>query len=173
MGRRGRGTSVTVVGEKELRDLARDLRRVGGKESVDRLRTELRGVVQPLVPRVQAAIMSMPSKGQNARRGKPSTRMQMAKAVTTQVRLAGRSPLVGVYVSPRKMPNGKRGLPGYFEQVPGKTRLQHPTFGRKPVVQQHVPPAGYFTRSVAGADRAAQRAARRVIDHAAREIENG
>lgn len=167
-----RRTWVQVVGTGDLHDLARDLRRAGGEDVTDRLRRGLREAARPLAPLARSAILSMPSKGQNARRGKPSTRAQMARAVTTSVRLTGKSPRVGVYVAPRKMPSGKWSLPGYFERVPGKERLRHPVFGNPNVwVAQQVPPDGFFTKSVRSTERDVQRAANRVIDQIAREIE--
>lgn len=171
------GISVDVIGAGELRELARAIRTSSDPR---RLRRELsqgmRQAARPLVPRVKAAAAGLPSQGQNARRGKPSTRKQLARSVAMSVRTSGRKAGVSVFMNPRRMPDKKKALPQYFERTPGKTVLKHPVFaarGTPPIVIQRTPPAGYFTRSIAGADRAAVREAQQVIDRIAREIESG
>lgn len=168
-------TSVELSGADQLRQLSRDLRRhENGRELAKRLRRELRETAKPLVPAIRQNIRSLPSQNQNRRRGRPSTRAQLARAVTLQVRTSGDRAGVSVFMSPRKMPDGKKGLPGYFERVPGKTRLRHPTFGnREAWVTQLVPIQGYFSRTTRDVEDDARRRAGQVVDDLAREIEDG
>jgi len=125
-----------------------------------------------MVPAIRAQIRGMPSRGENRRRGKPSTRTQLARAVTLQVRPSSRTASVTVFMNPRKMPDGKRSLPSYFEVRPGYTRLRHPVFGRDPWITQQVPPAGYFTRTIGPIEERTLRAVREVVDRMARQIED-
>lgn len=161
-----------VAGQDDLRELSRRLRRqADGRDRVKQLNRELRRAAQPLVPKLRSAIRALPSKDQNRRRGKPALRPLLARSVTLSVRRSGRSAGVAVFMNPRKMPDGRKSLPQYFEQVPRFERLSHPVFGRQPAVSQHVPAAGYFTRTLGPEQALARLAVTRVIQQTVREIE--
>jgi hypothetical protein len=169
-----RRLSVQVTGADDMRDLSRQLRQYADGSLLRReWRRRLREVAGPAVPAIRANIMAIPSKGQNARRGKPSLRMQMARAVTLQIRTTGDHPAVSVYVSPRKMPSGKKSLPGYFERVPGKERLRHPVFGNRSAwVTQHTPRQGFFSSAVRPMEERLQREAADIAADITRQIED-
>lgn len=157
-------------GADKLRALSKDLRReADGKERAKLLRQELRQVAKPFVPQIQAAIRGLPSQGESARRGRKSLRAQLARSVTLQVRTSGRRAGVSIFMNPRKMPSGMKALPMYVEATPGYTRWRKPTFGHDPWKTQH--PHPYFTGTVRSADRAVSRAADRVVEATAKDLE--
>lgn len=171
-------TEIEIQGGEQLRQLARELRRLeDGRDRVAQLRRNLKAAAQPLVPAIKAAARSLPSQGQNRARGRRSTRAQLASSVTLQVRTSGRLAGVSVFMNPRKMPDGKKSLPMYFERTPGYLVLRHPTFGRRdgPRDWQNQIPAtqGYFSRAITGVDERAERACRAVMEQTARELEDG
>lgn len=154
-----------------LRDLVRDLRRHSdGKQLRKRLRKELKGTGTRIVKAEKQAVRALPSKGQNARLGRPSTRRQVARATQLRVRTNGPTAGVMVWVNPKKMPPGKQSVPAYMEGVRPYQRWRHPVFGREAWTTQRATPWFYRTAGRYGGE--AQRAAQRVIDGIAREIEN-
>lgn len=156
----------------QLRELARQLRRqADGKERLKQYRAELRAPAKAIQKDVRAGIRRIPSKGQSARAGRTPLRRLLSRSVTVQVRTSGRRAGVFVFMSPRKMPDGMKALPAYFEATPGYTRLRHPVWGNRDAwVRQY--PHTYFTRATSAAQREAERAANRVIDRMARELES-
>lgn len=167
--------AVLIAGQQDLRNLARDLRRqADGRERTARLRKELTGAARPLVPAIRTAIRGLPGRNQPRRLRRFGLRASMARSVTLQVRTAGSKAGVAVFMNPRKMPNTTKSLPQYFEGVPGYLVLKHPLFGdRTHMYPQHTPTAGYFTRSIEGADQRAQAAIAEIVNRTAREIETG
>lgn len=166
------------IDSKDLKALAKDIKGLEDpKPLLKELRTELRGVVKPFVPKLRAAINQIQSRGgqpsQSARSKRRGTlRNTMSRSVSTQVRLTGRSAGASVFMNPRKMPDGMKSLPAYFEQRGGYERLRHPLFGNKERwFQQTVPTQGYFTRTVRPMETDAQRAVRGVMDNMANKIE--
>lgn len=158
-------------GADKLRELARDLRReADGKERAKELRRELREIAKPFVPELRAAILRIPSKGQSAKRGRPSLRRAAARSVTLQVRTGGKRAGVSIFMNPRKMPDGMKALPMYLEATPGYARWRHPTFGnRDAMVTQR--PHPYFTKTVSAAGRMASRSADRIVETTAKNLE--
>lgn len=166
-----RNTRVQVYGQSELRDLARDLRRqADGRRRVRELGKELRQAAKPLNVKAKQAARALPSKNQNARRGTPSLRRQIARAVSTNVRLSGNRAGVKVFIDGKKMPPGKRTLHKYVEATPGWTRWRHPVFGNtdKWVTQRSHP---FFTRATASAEARAREAVRDVLNRVADDLE--
>jgi hypothetical protein len=157
-------------GAEKLRALSKDLRRqADGKERAKLLRRELRDVAKPYVPQLRSAIHALPSHGESARRGRMSLRAQLARSVTLQVRTSGRRAGVSIFMSPRKMPSGMKALPMYMEATPGYTRWQHPVYGHDAWVTQR--PHPYFTRTTQSVDRMVGRAANRVVEATAKDLE--
>ena len=171
---RGRSISIEVGGGRQLAELTRALRRqADGKARAKKLRKELTAAAKPLVPAVRGKIRGLPSQGENARRGHPWLRREMARSVTLQVRTRGRRAGVSVFMNPRRMPTGKKGLPAYFEGIGKRRQLRHPVFGDTDTwVAQPVPPAGYFTTAARPVERRAFNAVERVLAFTAREIED-
>lgn len=161
---------LSVEGDRELARLARQFRQRGDGRELDReLRRELAAVGDSTVRAVRSAIRAIPSKGQNARRGRPSLRSQMARAAESKVRTT-RRPGVIVWVNPRRMPLGRRSLPAFMEGAPPHQRWRHPTFGRSPWQTQR--PHPYFAQAVRPAAADAERAGRRTLGNFADRIEN-
>jgi hypothetical protein len=162
---------LAIENGDRLRDLVRETRRLeDGKVLRTQLRKELRRTGGRLLKEEKRAVRALPSKGQNARRGLPSTRRQVARATQLRVRTAGARAGVVVWVNPKKMPAGKQSVPGYMEGVRPYQRWRHPVFGRDTWVTQRPTPWFYSTASRYGGE--AQRAAVRAIDRYAREIES-
>lgn len=158
-------------GADQLRAVARQLRRqAGSKTRMKQFRAELRAPAKQVQKEVRAGIRAIPSKGQSRRAGSRSLRADLAKSVSIQVRTSGRKAGVYVFMNPRKMPDRKKALPAYFEGTPRYARLRHPVFGnREKWVTQR--PHPYFTRATASAQAMAARAAEKVVDRLARELE--
>lgn len=157
-------------GAEKLRSLSKDLRRqADGKDRAKVLRRELREVAKPFVPKLRSAIRALPSHGESARRGRMSLRAQLARSVTLQIRTSGRRAGVSVFMNPRKMPTGMKALPMYMEATPGYTRWRHPDFGHDPWMTQR--PHPYFTRATGSVDQMVGRAANRVVEATATDLE--
>ena len=168
-------TSARVLGAKELKALAKDLKQQeNGKERRKEMVQGLRKAVKPMVPALRAAIQRIPSKGHGPRKGRKGTlRSEFSRSVTTQVRTTGKNAGAAVFMNPRKMPDGTKSLPAYFEQKPGYTRLRHPTFGNWELPQQQkVPPRGYFTQTVVPLIKDAREVAEEVIKKTAKDLES-
>lgn len=163
------GQDIRVKAE-DLRALTKALRQhEDGKRLLKELRTELRKVVKPFVPKVRQAIAGIPSKGENARRGRVTLRKRMQKATVVKVSASGRSTGVAVIVSGLKMPDEQGRLPAYMEGT--RKRWRHPLFGDKERWQdQSAHP--FFYRAVKPAEPRAVRATQEVVERIAREIEN-
>jgi hypothetical protein len=91
---------------------------------------ELKAAAQPLVPQVQAAWRSAPSKTRKSRsrRGQPDLRQLLAKSTWVQARLTGKQAGVSVRTDGRRMPSGSKSLPGYAEGV-RRRPWRHPVYG--------------------------------------------
>jgi hypothetical protein len=161
---------LRVEGLHELEALRRDLlQQADGRERTLALRRELREAARPMLLKVRSSILSTRSKNQNARRGRPSLRMEISKAATLEVRTA-RHPSVSVFINPRKMPDGKKALPEYYEGSPPYTRWRHPLFNNRDYWYM-IQPKPYFTDEVRDAEIRASKACQTVIDQTARDLE--
>jgi hypothetical protein len=162
---------LAIENGEQLRALVRDLRRLeDGKELRKRLRKELKGTGTRIVKAEKHAVRALPSKGQNARMGRPSTRREIARATQLRIRTNGPRAGVMVWVNPKKMPPGKGAVPGFMEGIAPYQRWRHPVFGRDAWASQRPHPWFYRTAGRYGGE--AQRAAERVINDIAREIES-
>lgn len=162
---------LAIENGDRLRALAREFRNHSdGKQLRKQLRKELKGTGTRILKAEKQAVRALPSKGQNARAGRPSTRRQVARATQLRIRMAGPRTGVMVWVNPGRMPAGKETVPGFMEGVRPYQRWRHPVFGREVWTSQRAMPWFYRTAGRYGGD--AQRAAGRAIDRFAREIEN-
>lgn len=156
----------------DLRKLTKDLRKhADGKRLVKELRVELRKVAKPFVPAVRKAIGALPSKGQNAARGRESLRRRMQRATKLQVKTGGKDAGVVVRVEHKAMPAGMGNLPAYTEGEPRFTRWRSPNWGREDWKTQSAHP--FFYQAIRPAEGQAVRAAQDVVERIAREVENG
>ena len=161
---------LRVEGLHELEALRRDLlQQADGRHRTLMLRRELREAARPMLLKIRSAVLGTRSRNQNARRGRPSLRMEIAKAATLEVRTA-RHPSVSVFINPRKMPDGKKAMPEYYEGSPPYTRLRHPLFGNRDYWYLQ-PPHPYFTDEVRDAELRAAKAVDTVINKTARDLE--
>jgi hypothetical protein len=148
---------------KDLRQIARELRKMDDKELLKRFRKDLRASAAPLVPAVRASIRAIPSKRPYTAAG---LRGQMSRATKLQVKTAGRQASVTIRVDGRKMPAGAKAVQAYMEGV--KPRWRHPVFGHDWYVQQ--PPQPYFYRTVAVLGPRARAAVTRVLNQVSKDI---
>lgn len=152
---------------QQMAALAKTLKQTAeGKETLRRLRKELRAAADPMVKSVKRAALGLPSQGENARRGRPSLRRTLARASRIKVSFSQRAAGVMVVTGPGKMPEGMKGLPPYFE---GIRPLRHPTFGREPWVRQDAAP--FFYPAIRPHEKDALEAGARVLEQTIKEIE--
>jgi len=122
------------VGSPEYYAFVKNLRASAeGKIVLRKLTKEFRRQGRPILNSVKQAALGTPSKGQNARRGRPSLRRSLSKAAVLQVK-APKDAVMIVKIAGKKMPKGMAGLPPYIEGQ--NARLRHPTFGHDPWVRQ-------------------------------------
>lgn len=154
----------------DLRKLSKDLRKhADGKRLAKELRTELRKTAKPFVPVVRRAIAALPSKGENARRGRVGLRKRLQKATALRVTTGGRTAGVSIIVNGKRMPDRQGSLPAYMEGT--KPRWRHPHFGdRERWHEQSAHP--FFFKAVRPAEDRAVQAAQTVVERIAREIES-
>lgn len=163
---------LRVEGADQLRELSRDLRRHGdGKEIRRRMVAELKKSANELVRAEKAAVLALPSKGQNARRGRRSLRRSVATATVSTVRTTAKDPRVSVRVNPSRMPAGQANLPAYMNAEPRFTRWRHPVFGTSKYVTQLATP--WFYATARPMEERLQRRMVDVISGVAQEIERG
>jgi hypothetical protein len=115
------------VHEERLRSLGRALRaEEDGKELRKELVKNLRGALKPAADEAKSAIRSMPASG--ARHAGMSLRREVAKKVSIEVRLSGRT--VGARVKARKTPalRSFTNAPKYLNRKRG---WRHPWFGER------------------------------------------
>lgn len=148
---------------KDLKYIARELRRMNDKELLKRFRKDLRASAAPLVPAVRRSIRAIPSKRGYSASG---LRGQMSRATNLQVKTVGKQASVIIRVDGRKMPAKAKAVQSYMEGV--KPRWRHPVYGHNWYVQQ--PPSPYFYRTVASAGPRARAAVGRVLNRVSRDI---
>lgn len=163
---------LRTQGAEQLRALSKDLRRAEeGKEIRREMVRELKSTAGELVQYEKQVVLSMPSKGENARRGRRGLRRRFATATQARVRASGDNAGVSVLVNPKRMPAGQQNLPAYMNAEPGYERLRHPVFGTDAWVQQ--PPWPWFYAAARPFEGVAQRRLIAVLDKYADRIERG
>lgn len=164
---------LRVQGAEQLRRLSRDLRQLeDGREIRKDLVRNLKAVANEVVRAERAAVLALPSKGENARRGRRPLRRRFASATQARVRPSGRDAGVSVLINPKRMPEGQHNLPAYWNRERGYERLRHPVFGDEDTwVQQPVHPWFYETARPYEAE--APRRLIGVLNAVARDLERG
>ncbi|WP_018658457.1 hypothetical protein [Actinomadura flavalba] len=163
---------LAVHGAEQLRRLARDLRKIeGGKEIRQQMVREMKDAARQLAAAEKTAVLALPSRGENARRGRRSLRRAMATATVAQVRSSGDRAGVNVRINPKRMPPGQHNLPAYLNDEPGFGRLRHPVFGTDTWVQQA--PTPWFYATAAPYERVTQQRLLAILDGVAAQIERG
>ncbi len=159
-----------IVGEHELRELVRDLRKWESTAHVAETmeeRLKMLGARDALI--VKSAIRGIPSKHQDRLRGRRSLRAAMARATGWSYHRFGPNDTgVTVQVNPREMPPGQGGLPALME---GEGKWTHPTFGHRPIVTQA--PHPYFLGIEAAAPRDAEQIGNHCVNTVANDVERG
>lgn len=132
------------IGSPEYYDLIRKFRSSeDGKLVVRKITKAFRKEGRPILNSVKQSALGTPSKGQNARRGRPSFRRSLSKASVLQIK-AQQDAVMIVKIVGKKMPKGMAGIPPYIEGQ--NARLRHPTFGHDPWVRQV--PHPFFWKAV-------------------------
>jgi hypothetical protein len=155
---------------RRIRDVARLLRRESdGRLLRADLVSSMRSAADPLVARMQAKVLGLPSKGTGRRAG-GSLRAKVASRVKVKAATGGRWAGVRVHVAKRT------GMPRGFYNAPrllNRGEWQHPLWGRAgSSMPQRVRP-GWFD-DVARAGRADGRAAaRRALEQMADRLRGG
>lgn len=165
---------LRVQGAEQLRRLAKDLRKhEEGREIRKGVVRSLKDVANEVVRAEKAAVLALPSKGENARRGRRSLRRRFATATQSRVRASGKDAGVSVLINPKRMPEGQQNLPAYWNRERGYERLRHPVFGDPDtwVQDQHVTP--WFYETARPYETVTQRRLIGVLDAAARDLERG
>lgn len=155
----------------ELKKLQADLRKLARREGLDaRIRKELKGPAENAKRKIQSKILSLPSKGQNARKGRESLRRKMYRAVKTNVDTSKDFTGAFVWVDAYEMPTGEENIPAYMEGIKRYTRWRHMVFGNeeKWVTQ---PRHQYFYRTLKPFESVAADVAENVIGDVKREFE--
>lgn len=130
MPRRRSRSGIEISGQRELRQLIRDLDQYAdGKKVKKRLRKHLTDTSSEVVPAVRAAIKRIPSDDENAKRGRRSLRSRLSDAAQTRIRTSKKSVAINAMMNPTKMPPGQGSLPAYMEGTLSPWR--HPRFGNK------------------------------------------
>ena len=124
-------TSVRTQGNADLRVIARELRKMDDRKVKDLFRKRLTDAAEPIVPRVQAAVLAIPVKGKK-HTGLRARIAACAEVASWEPRGSVRAVNVAVEMNPKRMPPRELGLPLYMEGVPeGRhNRWRHPVFGR-------------------------------------------
>ncbi|MEV0151533.1 MULTISPECIES: hypothetical protein [unclassified Nonomuraea] len=153
---------------RALAELAKTLKTTAeGKDTLRRLRKELRKEAEPMRKSVQRAALGLPSDGENARRGRPSLRRTLSRASRVKVSFSRRTAGVMVVTGPGGMPEGTKGLPPYIE---GEGPWRHPVWGRDQWVRQQAMP--FFYPAIRPHEASAPAAGERVLDQLIKEIES-
>jgi len=114
---------VSVRGNEQLRELARDLKKTGDRELEKQLRSTIRKAMDPMKRAVQANARAIPAKGPRH----TGLRRAIARAATVKVAPSGTA-AVTLEISRSKMPAGKGSLPALME---GRGTWRHPVFGNR------------------------------------------
>jgi len=147
----------------ELSVLIAQLQRMNNDKITKLMRYRLRQAASPLLPRVRAAIINLPSKGTVPYHQPPGLRLRIANCVEAWTWINGPQVQVGIAVNGAKMPDGQKALPLYMEGA--KAPCRHPVFGDpENWVAQAAHP--YFYQSVSWFGPAS----RRTLESVANEI---
>jgi hypothetical protein len=152
---------VTGSGPADMKLLAARLR-----EADPALRRELRrnmkALAGPVVSRVQASILSMPSHHDGSLRG------QVARTVSASAGFTRAGVRLEIVSSGRKMPAGEDRLPGFLDSARG---WNHPVFGNRDVWRRQHGKTGWFENPITSAGPALKRAAQAAMDETAHRLE--
>lgn len=156
------GAEISIAGGAQLERVIKALREVGDGGLARELSAELRKAARPMVPKVRAAIMAIPSNHDG------TLRREMSAATRAQFRVAGSQAGITIRVDGRRMPAGKRSLPSYMEGRKGKP-WRHPVYGNTNVwVAQ--PVHTYFYKTVEPLGRDVKRNMDAVASRIARKL---
>jgi hypothetical protein len=152
--------------ERKLQDLGRALRSVeDGKQLRKDLMKNLRTALKPAVDQAKSTIRSMPATG--VRHGGLSLRNEVAKKVTTEIRLSGRS--AGARVRAKTTPN-VRGFDTAPKRLNRAKGWRHPLFKNRERWYSQIGIPGWFDRPMQAGKSRYRKAVLDAMDNTAREI---
>lgn len=155
-------------GQTDIRAFIRDVKKLeNGKVLVRMMTKEFRKEARPALQSVRKAALALPSKGQNARRGRPSLRGALARATVLKTQSARSATLV-IKTDPKRMPDGLGGLPPYVEGT--QNRWRSPVFGNRDVWVGH-DAMPFFYATLRPYEPKIRDAGDRVISEIKRELE--
>jgi hypothetical protein len=162
---------MQVTGSGDLRKLSRDLRRhADGKQLRREFIRDVRAEVRPVAANIRSGYRSQPGYTGRRQRAGGTLRALLAKAVTTSVRLSGRTAGVTLRVAGNRMPSGMGRLPKLYEgNVPN---WRHPVFGSDRWASQDTG-APIFANRVRAARGSVERRVVRLVERMARRIARG
>lgn len=152
------------VNQQDLRKLVRALNKEADAKELRRdLAVELKAAVEPFAVLARQSILSMSSEGLSS----PPLRSAIAAAVKVEAKVTGRNAGVSVVA-------GKEGMPRQFRNAPKLTnrkKWRRRVFGTD-VWKDQVGKPGWFDDTLKKADKAAERAAKKVMDASRQRIED-
>jgi hypothetical protein len=151
----------------ELTTLIAQLQRMNNDQITRLMRLRLRQTAAPLLPRVRAAIMNIPSKGTSPYHRPPGLRLRIADCVEAWTRINGTQVQVGIAVNGSKMPDGQKALPLYMDGV--KTPWRYPVYGDQSNWAVRAPHP-YFAQAVSWYGPASLRTLESVANEITRKI---
>lgn len=155
----------------ELRRLQRDVHKFARRPEWERrIRRELDGPVRDAERAVKLKILSIPSKGGNARKGRESLRSKMLRAVKTNVDTTSQYTGAFIWVDAYAMPSGEENLPAYMERARRYGRWRKPVFGNREVwATQKAHP--YFYRTLRPFENTTADVAEKVVGQMREELD--
>lgn len=156
---------------EELKKLQRDVRKFAQRPEWERrIRRELTGPIRDAERAVKLKILSIPSKGGNARHGRESLRRKIYRAVKTKVDTTPQYTGAFLWVDAYEMPSGEENLPAYMERTRRYTRWRKPVFGNREVwATQKAHP--YFYRTLKPFENTTADVAEKVMGQMRKELD--
>jgi hypothetical protein len=163
MGLRPHGASLTVV--------ARELRRMDGRQVKAIFKRRLEDAARPYPARVRASVLAIPTKPEGKHTG---LRARIAQCVSLSSGTDATSAYVSVWVNPFRMEPDYKTLPLYMEGVKESrtrnySRWRHPVYGNRENWASQAPHP-YFYQAATPLGRAAGPAIGQALDDISRQI---
>lgn len=157
---------------RDLEKIQVRLRKYATRSTWDKkIRRELAGPLRDAEQVVKLKILSIPSRGLSARRGRESLRRKIHRAVKTNIDTSPQYTGAFLWVDAYEMPSGEENLPAYMERVRRYTRWRKPVFGNREVwAGQRAHP--YFYRTLRPFQERAADVAEDALDEMRKDVES-
>jgi hypothetical protein len=159
---------VTGTGPAELKALAVRLREADPRLRLE-MRRNLRKTAAPVVRRVQASIMAMPSV-HGSPPGRSPLREAIARTVTSSVRTTAAGVRLDIVSLGARMPQGEQNMPAHVDARGGWGHPVYQRRGRDPVWVRQRGKAQWFERPVIDSARQVQDELQVAMDETARKL---